>query len=232
MHEELSMKRFHRWKTGTVALMAIMMSTSAVAPILLLSPANAQSRIAQNKTRDITISSGARIPTTYDKDKILVAKGETTKITLKVASNITDSQGNVLIPRDSKIKGKIQPSNRSSEQGAQFVAQEIEFPSGQKQTLNASSDIITRTEKVQRGAKTGDILKDAAYGAGAAALIALVTGNRKIEVGELLGGGGAGALASILLRKSNSELISIDPQNDLTLRLTSPLTVSVNNRFY
>jgi hypothetical protein len=232
MHKKLSMKRFHRWKTGTVALMAMMMSTSAIAPILLLSPANAQSRIAQNRTRDITISSGARIPTTYDKDKILVAKGETTKITLKVVSNITDSQGNVLIPRDSKIKGKIQPSNRSSEQGAQFVAQEIEFPSGQKQNISASSDVITRTEKVQRGAKTGEILTDAAYGAGAAALIALVTGNKKIEVGELLGGGGAGALASILLRKSNSELISIDPQNDLTLRLTSPLTVSVNNRFY
>lgn len=226
------MKRFHRLKTGTVALMAMMMSTSAIAPLLILSPANAQFRTAQNRTRDITISSGARIPTTYDKDKILVAKGETTDITLKVASNITDSQGNILIPRDSKIKGKIQPSNRSSQQGAQFVAREIEYPSGQKQNFNASSDVITRTEKVQRGAKTGEILTDAAYGAGAAALISLVTGNKKIEVGELLGGGGAGALASILLRKSNSELISIDPQNDLTLRLTSPLTVSVNNRFY
>ncbi|AFZ03016.1 hypothetical protein [Calothrix sp. PCC 6303] len=226
------MKRFHRLKTGTVTLMAMMMSTSAIAPLLILSPANAQFRTAQNRTRDITISSGARIPTTYDKDKILVAKGETTDITLKVASNITDSQGNILIPRDSKIKGKIQPSNRSSQQGAQFVAREIEYPSGQKQNFNASSDVITRTEKVQRGAKTGEILTDAAYGAGAAALISLVTGNKKIEVGELLGGGGAGALASILLRKSNSELISIDPQNDLTLRLTSPLTVSVNNRFY
>jgi hypothetical protein len=232
MHKETNMKGFYRWKTGTVALMTMMMSTSAIAPMLILSPANAQFRTSQNRTRDITISSGARIPTTYDKDKILVAKGETTNITLKVASNITDSQGNVLIPRDSKIKGKIQPSNRSSQKGAQFVAQEIEFPSGEKRNISATSDVITRTEKVQRGAKTGEILTDAAYGAGAAALISLITGNKKIEVGEVLGGGGAGALASILLRKSNSELISIDPQNDLTLRLTSSLTVSVNNRFY
>ncbi|MBF2066118.1 MAG: conjugal transfer protein TrbI [Calothrix sp. C42_A2020_038] len=224
------MKSLRRWKSGAAAMMAMAITTGTVAPIFILSPANAQYRIGQFRNRDITIQSGARIPTTYEKDKILVSQDETVDITLTVPNNITDNRGNILIPRDSKIRGRIQPATISSRKGAQFVAREIEYPSGRRQSINATSNIVTRTETITRGARTNEILTDAAYGAGAAAIIGLITGNRKIEIGELLAGGGAGALASILLRRNSAELISIDPQTDLTLRLTSPLTVSLDNR--
>ncbi|OKH44589.1 conjugal transfer protein TrbI [Calothrix sp. HK-06] len=231
------MKSLRRWKSGAAAMMAMAITTGTVAPIFILSPANAQYRIGQprnggnyNYNRDITISSGARIPTTYEKDKIILSKDETVDITLTVPNNITDSRGNVLIPRDSKIRGKVQPANRNSQKGAQFVAREIEFPNGRKQEIYAESNIVTRTEKITKSSNTGQILTDAAYGAGAGAIIGLITGNRKIEIGELLAGGGAGALASILLRRSDAEVISIDTERDLTLRLTGPLTVSLNNR--
>ncbi len=233
------MRSLRRWKSGAAAMMAMAITTGTVAPIFILSPANAQYRIGQprnggnydyNYNRDITISSGARIPTTYEKDKILVSKDETVDITLIVPNNITDNRGNVLIPRDSKIRGKIQPVNTYSQKGAQFVAREIEYPSGRRQNIDAQSNIVTRTEKITRGSNTGQILTDAAYGAGAGALIGLITGNRRIEIGEVLAGGGAGALASVLLRRDSAEVISIDPQRDLTLRLTSALTISPNNR--
>jgi hypothetical protein len=229
------MKSLRRWNRSAAAMMAMAITTGTAAPLFILSPANAQYRIGQPSNsiynnRNITISAGARIPTSYEKDKILVSKDERVDITLVVPSNITDSRGNVLIPRDSRIKGRIEPANRSSVKGAQFVAREIEYPSGRKQSIDATSNVITRTEKLTRGANTGEILTDAAYGAGAGALIGLITGNKKIEIGELLAGGGAGALASVLLRRNNAELISIDPQTDLTLRLNSPLTVSLNDR--
>lgn len=230
------MKSQSLWKSGAAAMMAMAITTGTVAPIFVLSPANAQSIFRQprnggnNFNRDVTISSGARIPTTYEKDKILVSRDETVDITLTVPNNITDSRGNVLIPRDTKIRGKIQPANRNSQKGAQFVAREIEYPSGRKQDFYAESNIFTRTEKITKGSDTGQILTDAAYGAGAGAIIGLITGNKKIEIGEVLAGGGAGALASILLRRNSAELISIDTERDLTLRLTSPLTVSLNNR--
>ncbi|BAZ12727.1 hypothetical protein NIES4071_45600 [Calothrix sp. NIES-4071] len=229
------MKSLRRWNSSAAAMMAMAITTSTVAPIFIMSPANAQYRIGQprngsNYYSDITISSGARIPTTYEKDKILVSKDETVDVTLIVPSNITDSRGNVLIPRDSKIRGKIQPANSYSQKGAQFVAREIEYPSGRRQNIDAVSNIVTRTEKISKGSSTGQILTDAAYGAGAGTLIGLITGDKKVGVGEVLAGGGAGALASILLRRNSAELISIDPERDLTLRLTSPLTVSPNNR--
>jgi hypothetical protein len=231
------MKSLRRWNRSAAAMMAMAITTGTIAPIFILSPANAQFRIGVprndgnfNNARGITISSGARIPTTYEKDKILVSKDETVDITLTVPNNITDNRGNVLIPRDSKIRGKIQPVNRFSQKGAQFVAREIEYPSGRRQDISAESNIFTRTEKITKGSDTGQILTDAAYGAGAGAIIGLITGNRKIEIGEVLAGGGAGALASILLRRNSAELISIDTERDLTLRLTSPLTVSLNNR--
>jgi hypothetical protein len=232
------MKSLRRWKSGAAAMMAMAMTAGTVAPIFISTPANAQYRIGQprnnrdfNYNREITIQSGAFIPTKYDKDKILVARDESVDVTLTVPDNVIDSRGNILIPNGSKIKGRIQPATTRSQKGAQFIAREIEFPSGRKQDLYAESNIVTRTEKITRGSNTGQVLTDAAYGAGAAALIGLITGNKKIELGELLAGGGVGAAASILLRRNNAELISIDPDRDLSrLRLTSQLTVSLNDR--
>ncbi len=230
------MSLLHRWKNGTAALMAMAITTGAVAPMFVISKANAQYKIGQStnsrfNTRDTTIRAGATIPTTSEKDKYLLAPGETSKATLRVASNLVDQSRNVLIPRDSEIIGEFVPDNRRSQKGVRFVAREIVLPSGERQRIDASSNTITRTEKVKKGADTGEILRDAGYGAGAAAVIALITGNKKIEWTEILLGGGAGSIYSVVKGGREADLISVDTQRDLTLRLDSPLTISVRPQY-
>ena len=116
-----------------------------------------------------TVPSGFIIPVEFDEEKILVTPEETVPTTLFVAANVRDSRGNTLIPYGSEIDGQIEPSE--DESGSLFVAREIFFPDGSSQPLNAMSQVVTRTETVKKGANTGDILKGAAIGAGAAAVL-------------------------------------------------------------
>ncbi|PAX51078.1 conjugal transfer protein TrbI [Brunnivagina elsteri] len=240
------MKSIYRWKSGAVAMMAMAITTGTVAPIFVLSPANAQYSIGQprngvNNSRDITISRGARIPTKYNKEKIYLVPGETMKVTLVVSQNLVDGNGgNILIPRDSKIKGEFVPVKRRDSwnsrdsrdskdvQGTQFIAREIVLPNGETQRIDASSDIITRTEKVKKGPQTGEILRDAGYGAAAGAVIGLLTGDKKVGAGELLIGGAAGSIYRVIKGGKEANLIAIYTDRDLNLRLDSPLTISMN----
>ena len=168
-----------------------------------------------------TVPEGFVIPIEYDKDKILVTPKETTPVTLLVAANVRDSRKNTLIPYGSEIKGNIQPSN--DETGSLFVADEVIFPDGTSQPIEAISNVITRTETVKKGANAGDILKGAAIGGGAAAVLSEIFGD--IGALKVLGGAGAGAIAGLLLGGKKAELISIDPNNDLDLTVQRDFTV-------
>jgi hypothetical protein len=226
------MTHFHRWKTGTAALMAMAMTTGAIAPMFVSAPASAQSIFrgqtqTQTQTGSVSIPAGVTLPMTYDKDKIVVTPDETAPIKLKVARNIVDRAGNVLIPEGSQIDGQLQPITRNGVKGTYFVAQELLLPNGNRQSINATSQIITRKETISKGAKTGTILQDAAIGAGAASVISLLTGNRRIETLEPILGAGAGAAASVLLRRNKAEVLVVEPQRgDLNLVLRSNLLVS------
>ncbi len=160
-----------------------------------------------------TVPEGFVIPIEYDKDKILVTPKETTPVTLLVAANVRDSRKNTLIPYGSEITGNIQPSNDGT--GSLFVADEVIFPDGTSLPIEAISNVITRTETVKKGANAGDILKGAAIGGGAAAVLSEIFGD--IGALKVLGGAGAGAIAGLLLGGKKAELISIDPNNDLDL---------------
>jgi hypothetical protein len=54
----------------------------------------------------------------------------------------------------------------------------------------------------------------------------LITGNKKIEVLEPVGGAAAGALASILLRKPKTDVFVLRPEQDLDITLTSNLVIT------
>lgn len=226
------MTHLNRWKTGTAALMAMAMTTGAIAPMFVSAPASAQSIFrgqtqTQTQTGTVSIPAGVTLPVTYDKDKIVVTPDETAPIKLKVARNIVDRAGNVLIPEGSQIDGQLQPITRNGVKGTYFVAQELLLPNGNRQSINATSQIITRKETISKGAKTGTILQDAAIGAGAASVISLLTGNRRIETLEPILGAGAGAAASVLLRRNKAEVLVVEPQRgDLNLVLRSNLLVS------
>ena len=168
-----------------------------------------------------TVPRGFVIPVEFDKEKILVTPEETVPITLIVAANVRDSRRNTLIPYGSEIVGQIEPSEDGS--GSFFAAQELVFPDGTAQFINATSDVVTRRETVKKGASTGDILKGAAIGGAAAAVLSEIFGD--IGALEVLGGAGAGALAGWLLGGNEAELVSIDPNNDLDLTLQADLTV-------
>ncbi|MEL7245264.1 MAG: conjugal transfer protein TrbI, partial [Cyanobacteria bacterium J06573_2] len=130
------------------------------------------------------------------------------------------------IPRGSELVGQLEPATFRGEKGSQFVARELVFPDGRKQNIDATSAVVTNKETIKRGASTGKILTDAAYGTAAASVIALITGNNKIETLEPIAGAAAGAIAGILLRRRSVEVVVINPQNDLDVTLRSNLSLS------
>jgi hypothetical protein len=221
----------------TAVLVALLMSATAVAPIFSLAPASAQlfpSRDRERSDRDrsfsrrIIVPEGTEIPVMYDEaEKILVTKDETVPVTLEVAANIRNRDGDLLIPYGSEIVGEIQPVE--SEEGSQFVAETLVIKKdGEKireRSIDATSDVVTRTETVEEGASVGDILKGAAIGGAAAAVISAILGDQAIATEEVLGGAGLGALAGWVLGDGEAELISIDPNSDLTLTLNSDLVI-------
>ena len=224
-------------KVATSWLMILSATTATIAIPANITPAQAQLFPEQRPTRDReynapqprsnpsnipnTVPRGFVIPVEYEEEKILVTPEETVPVTLLVAANIRDSRRNTLIPYGSEILGQIEPSDDQS--GSLFVAQEIVFPDGITQSIDAESEVITRRETIKKGANAGDILKGAAIGGAAATVLAEIFGD--IDALEVLGGAGAGAVAGLLLGGNEVELVSIDPNNDLDLTLLSNLTV-------
>lgn len=171
-----------------------------------------------------TIPTGTSIPVKYEKDKILVTKDETVPLTLTVDRNITTNNGTVLIPAGSQVIGELRPATN----GSQFVAKTLVM-NGQQMSINATSDVITKTETIRKGISVGNIVKNAALGTAAAAAISAVTGDRAIATEELLLGAGSGALVTLIqnfLGKNSVDLVSITPGTDLDLKLDSPLVIS------
>lgn len=224
-------------KVTTSIFTTIAAAVAAIAPGANITPAQAQLFPNQPNTerqynpprqrdRDIdlapnTVPRGFVIPVEYDEEKILVTPEETVPLSLYVAANVRDNRRNTLIPYGSEIIGQIQPSE--DESGSFFVAQELVYPDGTTQSIDAVSQVVTRRETVKKGANAGDILKGAAIGGAAATVLAEIFGD--IDFLEVLGGAGAGAVAGVLLGGNEVELVSIDPNNDLDLTLQTNLAL-------
>lgn len=227
------MINLRRWKSGSALVVALGMTASTIAPLSVPAAADAQPApytIAQlfpsspSYNRRVAIPAGTRIPVQYNQaEKVVVLPTETTPLTLTVARNIRSSSGGLLIPAGSEIRGQLRPADG----GSQFVANEIVFTDGSRLGLNAESKIVRTTREVQPGVSTDAILKGAAIGSGAAAAISGVTGNRRITLGKVLAGTGAGALGGLLLGKRRADVVVVNPNSDLELTLNSALTVAV-----
>jgi hypothetical protein len=176
---------------------------------------------------NVTIPTGATIPVKYVKDKILVTKDETVPLTVTVDRNITTSDGKLIIPAGSQVTGELRPVKNQG--GSQFVAKTLQIGS-QQYTLNASSNVITTTETVRKGINVGNLVKNTALGTAAAAAISAVTGDRAIATEELLIGGGAAIVFTLIqnfLGLNSVDLISIAPDTDLDLKLNSDLVLPI-----
>ena len=121
------------------------------------------------------------------------------------------------MPAGSKVVGELRPA----EGGSQFYAKELVLSGGQRYDISATSEVITKTERIRKGINVGNVVKNAALGAAAAAAISAVTGDRAIATEEVLGGAGVGTLVGVFLGRDNVDLVAIDPDTDLRLTLTS-----------
>ncbi|MBD2164061.1 S-layer homology domain-containing protein [Calothrix membranacea FACHB-236] len=172
----------------------------------------------------VTIPQGTAIPVKYDQaEKILVTKTETAPLTLTVAQNVITQDGAVVIPAGSQVVGQLKPAQG----GSQFVAQKLVLTNGQEYQVSATSEVISKTETVNKGTSTGSIIKDTVLGAGAAAAVSAVTGDRAIATEEVLGGAGIGALIGLFFGKNSVDLIAIDPDTDLQMTINQNLLVSL-----
>lgn len=171
------------------------------------------------------IPAGTMIPVSYQQDKIVLMPEETVPMALDLRTNITAQDGQILIPANSKAIGELRPSGN----GTQFVAQELMYPDGKRVPFSATSQTIDNRVTIGRdGSSARELLRNAAIGSGAAAVIAGVTGDRHIEVEEVLAGTGAGLLASLVQRfvgRDSVEAIVVEPETDLRLTLNSDFVV-------
>ncbi|ARV59303.1 S-layer protein [Nostocales cyanobacterium HT-58-2] len=174
----------------------------------------------------VTIPEGTVIPIRYEKaEKILVTKDETAPLTLTVAQNVVTDRGNVVIPAGSQVVGELRPVK--SKGGSQFVAQKLVLANGQQYPINATSEVITKTETIKQGTSTRAIAKNAALGAGAAAAVSAVIGDRAIATEEVLGGAAIGGLIGVFFGKKSVDLIAIDPNTDLQMTIGENFQISL-----
>lgn len=159
------------------------------------------------------LRAGTVIPTRYDKEQIVVTPTETADLTLIVDTDIRSSGGSVLIPAGSQIKGSLRPTS----DGTQFVADELILDNGERFPIDARSDVITRRETISKRSDPR-IFEGVAIGAVAASILGEIFG--EVELWQVLGGAGVGALGSLLIRNRQTvEVITIDPATDLDLQL-------------
>jgi hypothetical protein len=214
----------NRWKSGTAMTLAMTMASSIAIPLTFIRPATASPIQVAQRFPDSwrnTIQSGTRIPITFDKDEIIVTPDETAPVKLTVAQDITTSGGEVLIPEGSVIEGEMTPAG----DGTQFVAKTLVIDDQDVETsIDATSDVITRRETINQRSNPR-VLERAAIGGAAAAVLAEIFG--RIDLWEVLGGAGLGALSSVLIRdRKEVEVIRVNPEEDLTLTLQSDFDLS------
>ncbi len=150
-----SMSHFNRFQSGTSVLVVLAISATTVASALPLAPAAAQVFVSQRRfDNEVSISRGTQIPVDLNKEKILVAKDEILPVTLKVAANIRSRSRQLLIPYGSEIVGKIEPTGG----GSRFAAEKLVIDEREQYNLYASSSPVNRTQTIEEGASTADIL--------------------------------------------------------------------------
>jgi len=176
---------------------------------------------------DVVIPEGVVLPVVYNQaEKVVIAPDEMFELVLTIADNITSRQGQLLIPKGSQVRGALEPVSGST-LGTRFVAQELVLVNGTRLPFDAVSRTFTETERLGRS-RAVSILRGAAIGAGAATILAGITGDRAIATEEVLGGAGLGALTGVFLGRNQGEVFVIDPNTDLDLRLRSDLRISTN----
>lgn len=165
---------------------------------------------------------GSELPVRYTTNrKILLAPNETQPIpaTVSITRNVYTLDGNFFIPSGSQIVGEVRSSNGE----ARFYGKELVLTNGQRFPIDAVSEPVTHTETITHSIRGSSVLQGAAIGAAAGALLGGITGDRRITLGEILGGAGLGTIVGLALGQRRADLIVINPGTRLTLTLNREL---------
>jgi hypothetical protein len=213
------------WQSGTALTLTMTIASSLLVPILWNQSATAApDLVAQTfpeSWRRSAVPSGTLVPVRYDKaERVILKPDETVPLTLTVTRDVLTARGTVLIPSGSEVEGELRPA----EGGTQFVAETLRLAgSDRSYAIDATSSPITQTETITRRTNP-DILRGAAIGGAAAAVLAEIFG--RIDPLEVIGGAGLGVLAEVLLRRRQEvEVIVVEPETDIDLRLQSDLAL-------
>lgn len=218
-------------KNRAVLMMAVALPIATTAPMIAAGNVLAQSsprtvQVAQARPslfNRIRISAGAVIPVGTEKgDKITIKPGETKQYTLIIPQNLRSGNGDLLVPAGSKVEGEFRPAG----EGTQFVAKTLVMTDGRRYEMDANSQIVNRREKVRQGLSTRSVWQGAAGGAAAAAILGVLTGDKKVSLGEVLIGGAVGAAGGAAIGKKEEEVIAVMPNQDLSLRLNDALAIT------
>ncbi len=178
---------------------------------------------SENASLTQKVSKGSKINVNYtDSQRVVVTPGETLNMTLMVANDIKNSQGEVLIPKNSQIEGQLVPRYSGNDfRGTQFVAQKLIVGTKSYNNINASSALINAEQPTNI---LGSTLQNTAMTVAAQAVLAKITG-QPMNVGDIL--------SSVLMGQARNnqpqdkdKLIIIDPQKDLTLNVDSDFYVN------
>lgn len=212
----------HQFHWGRMGLVIPLVTLMGGAPMLVAIPAIAQSTTNSIfRGSPVTINNGTNLPATYtEASRIVLAKDETMALTITVNANIRDRQNRLLIPYGAKIAGQLQPVSG----GTQFIAQTLQIGEETPIPIAAQSAVITRTETIKKGPGGQQILNGALIGAGAMAVISLITGDRSVSLGELLGGAAIGAVGGAIFGQRSDQVRVVEP-SDFNLTLSQPLTL-------
>lgn len=216
-----------KWRSSLAVLMALGLSTATVTPIAMLEQSAvagifAQSGSTVRSSRDVLEGTRLRVEE-QDGKKIVIGPDETFAATLVVVEEVRSDRGTVLIPRGTKIEGEFRPAR--DREGTQFMARRIVFRDGTELDLNASSNVVNTRKKISKGVNIDPIWQGALVGGGASAIISSIVSD--VGIFKVLGGAGAGALAGWLIAgRKKTEVIIIEPSEQLDLTLDSDLILS------
>ncbi len=232
----------NRWQAQAAFIMASSMVVAIATPI----PAQAQFSMSSGHSMvrsqtllsqtlfdsaQISIPAGTSIQTVYNEtgdngepvEKIILSPDERVEITVTVTDPIRSNLETALIPAGSEIDGELRPLE-DGRMGTQFYAETLRLPNGQVTEIDAVSSPITRTETLTEETDP-DFVKGAVIGAAAAAVLAEIFGS--IDILEVLGGAGLGALGILIFGGGEEEIdvVVVDPRNDLDVTLMSDLQI-------
>ncbi|MGB3613637.1 MAG: hypothetical protein WBA10_07580 [Elainellaceae cyanobacterium] len=234
-----------KWRSVTATLATMGVVSTAIAPVVGQAAAvpspGSQLEVQSAATPTVRISQlfdsaravlpvGTAIETRYDDvdddgnsvERIVVLPDETAPLSLTVTRDIRSSAGTVVIPAGSTLDGELRPLDGDTA-GTQFVAESVVLPNGEDYDIDAASSPITRTEIITEESNP-DFIKGAIIGGAAAAVLAEIIGD--IDILEVLGGAGLGALGILVFGGGDEEVevVVVEPNRDLDVVLQSSFT--------